>query len=152
MENSEKTKEETQNVKTKEPMPRAVGSAIAIIGSLLVVALIAWIGFSLFGNNLKVKYSSMDYDLSRVYINIDIDAPKNTSIIASDFAIMKDGMPIEASYISDGKNGRETFISTSGKTSAVVIFELVAEQLDKPIKILYKGKELKLNDYTRYRI
>lgn len=126
------------------------GTKYIIFGCVwvLVVALailIPWL-LSLPKPDVKdIKFVSINPESSYTEVNLSIEIRNDNSYIyAKDFAINADGIPIGAKCIKESIYSTNDYLCLdAGNYSLIVEFDILLDKVDKPIKVLYKGKIIK---------
>lgn len=136
------------NYNNKEREKKSIWKTILTLAIIIAIISGAIYGFSLIGK-AKLQYTSIKYQLNKTYIYFSVENASMKTINIEDFSIMVDGTPRKAESFEDNK---KTFEIDKTEQHFCVIFKFYEGQLDKPIKVFYKGNEIKFNKGTRIEL
>lgn len=122
---------------------------VCVLLAVLITALSLVIYFCTRPDIKSIKFSSIEYKNNFTYVYVNVEARSDDAeIFVKDFTIYSDGLPVSASQIFNGKIGYYPSYKMSQDNDHLfevilaVQFDLSKEELDKPIKISYKGKSI----------
>lgn len=122
---------------------------------LIIIALVGG-GFAIytFGvPNIKEIYATgIDFEIrgaanvNVAYVSITIETNKETTIYDNEFSMYCNGVPTSPYSLLEGR-GKILYckgeLTIKGKKTFLVYFENITEkQIDKPLRVLYKGKDI----------
>ncbi|MBQ3048029.1 MAG: hypothetical protein IJD48_03335 [Clostridia bacterium] len=139
--------EKKQKSKEKNYVSKFFTSLIISI-VLVVTPVIIWI---IVNENkkfdIKATYTSFEYDTPYSQFYIEIEPYKNTTLYNTDFVLYINGTPTKADGFLIGKYIYND-LDINTKTTIKVIFKCTKSQIDEPLKLYVRHKQLKFNETT----
>ena len=152
-----------QNKETKEEVRarfkrenRAILKTLIVICLLIAIPIIIYYWTINSSKNAsqfdyKVTYTSIEYNTSSTYFlfQIERNSEYESTIYNTDFVLYINGTPTSSEgFLVGNIIYKDIELSSSGKGIIKVVFDAVKLQIDQPIQIFFKTKQITLNEYT----